>query len=106
MLVWSRRPELFQLALFFAAYVLGCGFAQTLAIIPIQTEVRDRGQGIEFPEKIFEPFFTTKEHSMGMGLPVCRSIIKSHNGRLRAERNEPYGATFIFTLPAEAKAAA
>ncbi len=32
--VWSHRPPFLHLALFFAAYVLGCGFAQALAIVP------------------------------------------------------------------------
>jgi signal transduction histidine kinase len=71
----------------------------------VRTEISDRGQGIAFPDKIFEPFFTTKEHGMGMGLAICRSIVESHGGRLWAEDNRPHGATFIFTLPVEAKAA-
>ncbi|UCI19074.1 PAS domain-containing protein [Mesorhizobium sp. B2-1-8] len=70
----------------------------------VQTEISDLGRGVEFPDKIFEPFFTTKEHGMGMGLAVCRSIVESHGGRLWAEKNEPHGATFIFTLPIKAKA--
>ncbi|TPL99711.1 PAS domain-containing protein [Mesorhizobium sp. B2-3-10] len=72
----------------------------------IQTEISDRGWGIEFPDKIFEPFFTTKQHGMGMGLAICRSIVESHGGRLWVEKNEPHGAKFIFTLPVEAKVAA
>ncbi|MBX5199972.1 PAS domain-containing protein [Rhizobium sp. NZLR1] len=71
----------------------------------IQTEITDRGQGIEFPEKMFEPFFTTKENGMGMGLAICRSIVELHGGRLWAEKNNPHGATLIFTLPIETKAA-
>ena len=71
----------------------------------VQTEISDRGQGIEFPDKIFEPFFTTKENGMGMGLAICRSIVESHGGRLWAETNEPQGARFIFTLPVEVNTA-
>ncbi|PWI51272.1 ATPase [Rhizobium phaseoli] len=70
----------------------------------IQTEISDRGYGIESPEKMFEPFFTTKEHGMGMGLAICRSIVELHGGRLWAEKNQPHGATLIFTLPIEPKA--
>ncbi|GLK82692.1 hypothetical protein GCM10017653_07610 [Ancylobacter defluvii] len=72
----------------------------------VQIEIRDRGQGIVFPERIFEPFFTTKEHGMGMGLAICRSIVEAHGERLWAENNEPHGAAFIFTLPIGPKAAA
>ncbi|ANL31441.1 multi-sensor signal transduction multi-kinase nodulation NodV-like protein (plasmid) [Rhizobium phaseoli] len=70
----------------------------------IQTEISDRGYGMESPEKMFEPFFTTKEHGMGMGLAICRSIVELHGGRLWAEKNQPHGATLIFTLPIETKA--
>jgi len=69
----------------------------------VQTEISDRGSGVEFPDKVFEPFFTTKDHGMGMGLAICRSIVEFHGGRLWVEKNEPHGATFIFTLPAEVK---
>ncbi|MDK1491410.1 PAS domain-containing protein [Sinorhizobium sp. 7-81] len=71
----------------------------------VQTEIGDRGNGIEFPDQIFEPFFTTKENGMGMGLAICRSIVEAHGGRLWAEKNEPHGARFIFTLPIVGKAA-
>jgi PAS domain S-box-containing protein len=71
----------------------------------VRAEISDHGRGVEFPDKIFEPFFTTKESGMGMGLAICRSIVESHGGRLWAEKNEPHGARFIFTLPVEAKPA-
>jgi PAS domain S-box-containing protein len=71
----------------------------------VQTEISDCGRGIEVPDRIFEPFFTTKEHGRGMGLTISRSIVESHGGRLWLEKNEPHGATFIFTLPVEARTA-
>jgi signal transduction histidine kinase len=37
-----------------------------------------------------------------MGLAISRSIIESHGGRLWANANYTQGATFQFTLPAEA----
>jgi len=67
----------------------------------VRIEIGDRGSGVEFPERIFEPFFTTKGDGMGMGLAICRSIVESHRGRLWAEKNEPQGAKFVFTLPVE-----
>ncbi|AFL52294.1 MASE1 domain-containing protein [Sinorhizobium fredii] len=70
-----------------------------------ETEISDRGRGVESPDKIFEPFFTTKAHGMGMGLAICRSIVESHGGRLWVEKNQPHGATFVFTLPVEVEAA-
>jgi signal transduction histidine kinase len=51
-------------------------------------------------EKVFDPFFTTKSGGMGMGLPVSRTIIEAHGGRLWAERNVGgRGLTFRFTVP-------
>jgi C4-dicarboxylate-specific signal transduction histidine kinase len=67
----------------------------------LAVRVRDSGPGIdhELLEHIFEPFYTTKDHGTGMGLPICRSIIESHGGRLWAEPNVPRGSVFWFTLP-------
>ena len=69
--------------------------------------VEDTGPGIEAEqaEKVFAPFFTTKPQGIGMGLPICRSIIEAHGGRLWAAKNEPHGAVFYFGLPAKAPSA-
>jgi signal transduction histidine kinase len=64
--------------------------------------VGDSGSGIapEDRERIFESFYTTKAGGVGIGLPICRSIIEAHGGRLWAEAHQPGGAAFKFTLPA------
>jgi PAS domain S-box-containing protein len=64
--------------------------------------VCDTGVGlpVEKAEQIFKAFFTTKDNGTGMGLPISRSIIESHGGRLWAAGASGRGATFQFTLPA------
>jgi len=63
--------------------------------------VSDTGVGLppEQADQIFSAFFTTKENGTGMGLPISRSIIESHGGRLWAVDNSGPGMTFQFTLP-------
>lgn len=70
--------------------------------------VSDRGPGLPpgDDERVFEPFVTTKAKGMGLGLSISRSIISAHGGRLWASNNGAGGATFCFTLPALAVAAA
>jgi PAS domain S-box-containing protein len=66
--------------------------------------VTDSGVGIstENADRMFNAFFSTKSNGMGMGLSICRSIVEDHGGRLWATANPPHGATFQFTLPANA----
>jgi signal transduction histidine kinase len=63
--------------------------------------VRDSGPGVpeEHQSKLFEGFWTTKHEGLGIGLPISRSIIESHGGRLSFVNNPDQGATFSFTLP-------
>src|SRR5215472_17036940 len=66
----------------------------------IECSVADRGCGIPSgdTERIFQPFVTTKKQGLGLGLPICRSIIEAHGGRLWAENAaDRSGAVFRFT---------
>ena len=65
--------------------------------------VSDTGVGLpaEKVNEMFNAFFTTKPQGSGMGLAISRSIVEAHGGRLDAAPNEPHGAIFRFTLPAE-----
>jgi C4-dicarboxylate-specific signal transduction histidine kinase len=69
----------------------------------IAISISDTGAGLhpEQAEQIFNAFFTTKPQGIGMGLPISRSIIESHGGRLWIVAPSSHGATFQFTLPIE-----
>jgi PAS domain S-box-containing protein len=69
----------------------------------VLVRVADSGPGLapQRLERVFDPYYTTKPEGLGMGLTICRSIIDAHNGRLWASANQPRGAVFQFTLPAE-----
>ncbi|MGY8562807.1 ATP-binding protein [Paracidovorax citrulli] len=67
----------------------------------IRIEVRDSGPGIA-PDRfgaIFEPFQTTKPHGLGMGLPICRTLLRAHGGRIHADNLPGGGAVFCVYLP-------
>ena len=65
--------------------------------------IHDNGVGVgaELLARLFEPFFTTRSEGIGMGLPISRSIVEAHGGRLWAESTENQGSVFQFTLPVE-----
>lgn len=67
----------------------------------VRVTVKDCGIGLsaESAPRIFDAFVTTKSSGMGMGLSICRSIIRAHGGRIWASPNEPYGTAIQFTLP-------
>jgi PAS domain S-box-containing protein len=68
----------------------------------IEIQVSDNGPGIpdENFDRLFEPFFTTKATGMGMGLPVCKTIVEAHKGKLWVAKNPGGGTRFSFTVPA------
>ena len=67
----------------------------------ILVSVRDSGPGLApaIQENLFKAFHTTKPNGLGLGLSICRSIVETHGGRLRASANAPRGTVFQFTLP-------
>jgi C4-dicarboxylate-specific signal transduction histidine kinase len=73
----------------------------------ITIEVDDTGPGIaaEVLPRLFESFFTTKSTGMGMGLPICRTIIEAHGGQITVgNRDHGQGARFTISLPTQRKA--
>ena len=66
----------------------------------VQASVSDTGIGLspEVADRLFEPFMTTKPTGLGVGLPICRTVIEAHGGRIWAEPNPQGGAIFRFTL--------
>lgn len=73
-------------------------------------EILDDGCGIERERlaHIFEGFFEAKDapidsqkNNMGIGLSVCASIIKAHNGSITAENRKGGGCCFRFALNME-----
>jgi signal transduction histidine kinase len=68
----------------------------------VHVAVEDSGPGIDavHQSRLFESFFTTKSNGMGMGLPICRSIVETYGGAISARNAESGGAVFAFTLPA------
>ncbi len=75
----------------------------------VKWSIRDHGIGIskENLPKIFDPYFTTKTtgsaRGMGLGLAICYSIIKKHDGVITVESEPAMGSTFIVYLPASPK---
>jgi signal transduction histidine kinase len=72
---------------------------------PSQAEViltvADNGSGISESDKdkIFDPFFTTKAGGSGLGLPIVKSIIERHNGRIELESQPGRGTKVLIRFP-------
>lgn len=80
----------------------------TLDILPgtyVRITVEDGGPGIaeEYIPRVFEPFFTTKEKGTGLGLALCRTILKNHGGDIIIESGAGVGTKVSLYLPAACK---
>ncbi len=71
----------------------------------VEFAVHDSGAGLapEVMQRLYEAFFSTKAHGMGIGLSLCRSIVESHQGRMKAENlyngSDVSGCCFSFWIP-------
>lgn len=67
----------------------------------IKFEIADNGSGCkEDLVKIFDPLYTTDKSRKisGLGLSICKEIIESHNGTIKAMNNKLGGFSIIFTI--------
>ncbi len=75
----------------------------------VEITVTDNGLGIPqaIQPRIFEPFFTTKEpgKSIGLGLSICATIVKSHGGFINCHSEPGHGSVFKVFLPADTRGA-
>jgi two-component system, OmpR family, sensor histidine kinase KdpD len=78
----------------------------------VVVEVRDRGPGIEEQEadRLFERFYrghlqSARDGGVGLGLTICRSIVRAHGGEIALFNRDQGGAIARFTLPLLARTA-
>ena len=75
----------------------------------VRITVADTGTGIppEILPRVFEPFVTQRqsttsgsEQGTGLGLAVCRDLIRAASGQITIQQTGPAGTTFAIELPA------
>jgi two-component system sensor kinase FixL len=69
----------------------------------IEIGVLDNGSGIgdDLAERLFHPLTTSKHEGLGLGLPICVSIVESHGGRVWLHARQAGATEFRFSLPLE-----
>jgi PAS domain S-box-containing protein len=81
----------------------------------VRFSVRDQGLGIPASEhrRVFEKFYRLDPNmtggvgGTGLGLYICRELVRRLGGRIWVEQNKPQGSVFLVDIPrAEGKAAA
>lgn len=68
----------------------------------VQILVAHSGPGFLNPERAFDPFAPSQPagETVGLGLALCASILREHNGRASAVNLEPRGAAILLELQA------
>lgn len=69
----------------------------------VELSISDRGPGIPASEhtRLFEPFYTTKDHGLGLGLPICSTLVKAHGGHIALVNGEGGGAVATLSFPVQ-----
>jgi NtrC-family two-component system sensor histidine kinase KinB len=71
----------------------------------VHVSVTDNGPGIPFEvqSKIFDKFVQIKSNKAlggsGLGLTICKEIVRAHSGTIWVDSTTGEGSTFTFTLP-------
>lgn len=71
----------------------------------VRVSIADQGDGIgkDVLPKIFDPYFSTKvkgsQKGMGLGLTICHSIVRKHNGAITVKSEIGAGTTIHLLLP-------
>jgi signal transduction histidine kinase len=61
----------------------------------------DTGVGIsaEGLARLFEPLFSTKAKGIGLGLPLSKTLVEGHGGKIQVQSELGKGSTFTVRLP-------
>ena len=64
-------------------------------------EIKNNGPAIpsDIADHIFIPFFTTKSEGSGIGLSLCKQIIRLHDGHLTIQESNPGKTIFHIDMP-------
>lgn len=67
----------------------------------VEISVADNGPGIDkaLVPRLFEPLATSKQEGLGLGLPICASIVEAHGGRIWLASGKPGATEFRLSLP-------
>jgi PAS domain S-box-containing protein len=111
-LVWADRVQLQQLVINLVMNALDAVGESSPATrtVTVRTSLQNERSVVvsiendgsrltsEQVSRMQEAFYTTKPAGLGLGLAICREILRAHRSDLRAERRSAGGMTFSFLL--------
>lgn len=106
--MWSLDPRAMEQVLvnLLRNAVQAQGEVQTPLEVSVSTSekklhiaVRDHGPGVSGGIELFTPFVTTKTAGTGLGLALCRQVVRAHGGRISIANHPDGGALVEILLP-------